>query len=52
MSIPNSRDAVATTTGFQFLFDLETSFARQAAVMGANLAFTEALRELVRDPFD
>ena len=35
-------------TRFQFLFDVQTSFSRQAAVVGAHLALAQALGQLVR----
>ena len=54
--MPSSSEAVATTTencaGFEFLFDLQASFARQTAVMRADFAFAQTLRQLVRHAFD
>ena len=46
------RDDDRVLTGFEFFFDFEAGFARQTAVMRADLVLSQALAELVRHALD
>src|SRR5262245_32463781 len=45
-------DTVRICAGFEFLFDLKASLARKTAVMRADFALAQTLRQLVRHAFD